>query len=148
MARGGGRGDVVDFQLKVLERNGRLQLDLTAKSAYILGDRELLAQAISNVIDNAEKYSPRQPQIIVKTIDKEKAIEIRMADKGVGIPESLLTKVFEKFFRVKRGDIHNVKGFGLGLAFVKNVIQSHRGRVILFSTPDVGTEVKIILPKA
>lgn len=136
------------FQLKIQERNGLLQLDLKAKSAFILGDRELLAQAINNVIDNAEKYSPNEPHIIVKTIDNEEAIEVRIADKGVGIPEKLSRKVFEKFFRVKRGDIHNVKGFGLGLSFVRHVIQSHRGKVRLFSSGNEGTEVKIILPKA
>lgn len=136
------------FQLKIQERNGILQLDLHAKSSLIMGDRELLAQALNNLIDNAEKYSPNAPHIIVKTVDNEKAIEIHIADRGIGIPENLTKKVFEKFFRVQRGDVHNVKGFGLGLSFVKNVIQGHRGKVRLFSSGDEGTEVRIILPKA
>lgn len=136
------------FHLKIQERNGLLKLDFNAKSAFIIGDRELLAQAINNVIDNAEKYSPIAPHITVKTIDNKGAIEIHVTDRGVGIPEKMVKKVFEKFFRVRRGDVHNVKGFGLGLSFVRNVIQSHRGRVSLFSGGDLGTEVKIILPKA
>ena len=88
------------------------------------------------------------PYIVVETVDNENAIEIRIADKGIGIPKESMTKVFEKFFRVQRGDIHNVKGFGLGLTFVKSVIQAHRGRVRLFSSENAGTQVKIILPKA
>ena len=136
------------FELKIRERNGRLQLDLNAKSAGIVGDRELLVQAINNVIDNAEKYSPAQPHIVVETLDQGEAIEIRIVDKGIGIPEKLTAKVFEKFYRVHRGDVHNVKGFGLGLSFVRSVIQSHRGKVRLFSAEDQGTEVKIVLPKA
>ena len=136
------------FQFKILERNGVLKLHLDASNAFISGDRELLAQAINNVIDNAEKYSLDSPYIVVETVDNENAIEIRIADKGIGIPEQSITKVFEKFFRVQRGDIHNVKGFGLGLTFVKSVIQAHRGRVRLFSSENAGTEVKIILPKA
>ena len=136
------------FQLKIQERNGLLHMHLNAKSAFILGDRELLVQTLNNVIDNAEKYSPAYPQITVKTMDHDEAVEIHIADKGIGIPEHVLGKVFQKFFRVQRGDVHNVKGFGLGLSFVKSVIQAHRGRVRLFSTENQGTEVRIILPKA
>lgn len=136
------------FNLKVREREGRLQLELNARSSFILGDRELLAQAINNVIDNAEKYSPHTPHIIVRTVDNGDAIEIDVRDRGMGIPEKLQKKVFDKFFRASTGDIHNVKGFGLGLNFVKNVIQRHRGEVSLVSQMDEGTEVRIIIPRA
>lgn len=136
------------FQLKVNERNGALQLDLTAKDSYVLGDRELLAQAINNVIDNAEKYSLAQPFIVLKTVDSMRSIEIQIADRGMGIPQSFKSKVFEKFFRVQRGDVHNVKGFGLGLSFVKGVVRAHRGKVRLLSELNQGTEITIILPKA
>src|SRR5690606_5092399 len=107
---------------------------------------DLLSQAISNVIDNAEKYSPAQPQIFVRTVDGENAISIEIRDHGIGIPPKLQALVFEKFFRVRQGDIHTVKGFGLGLNFVRDVIRSHRGKVNLFSAPGEGTEIKIILP--
>ena len=136
------------FELKVRERNGLLRLELNAKSNFILGDRDLLTQAINNVIDNAEKYSPSNPHILVRTEESKKGIEIEIADKGVGIPAKLHKKVFDKFFRAQNGDVHNVKGFGLGLSFVKSVIRLHRGNVKLFSSLNEGTEVKIILPKA
>lgn len=136
------------FNLKIQERNGELKLELTAQSQYILGDREMLAQAINNIIDNAEKYSPNQPSITVSTIDNGKDIEIVVTDKGIGISNDAKTKVFEKFFRVSTGNVHSVKGFGLGLSFVKSVIRKHRGHVKLFSKLNHGTEVRIILPKA
>lgn len=136
------------FNLKVRERQGRLQLELNARSTFILGDRDLLAQAINNVIDNAEKYSPRSPHIVVKTIDSGDAIEIDVRDHGVGIPEKLQKKVFQKFFRAQTGDVHNIKGFGLGLSFVKNVIDSHRGKVSVVSQVNRGTEIRIIIPTA
>lgn len=135
------------FQLKVRERNGTLQLQLDATNSFILGDRDLLSQAINNVIDNAEKYSPNRPHIVVSTSDNDRTIEIDICDSGPGVPEELRSRVFEKFFRGQHGNIHNVKGFGLGLNFVKSVIQSHRGKVRLFSKMDAGTEVRIILPR-
>jgi two-component system, OmpR family, phosphate regulon sensor histidine kinase PhoR len=136
------------FQLKVEERKGKIQLAFGAESTFILGDRELLAQAINNVIDNAEKYSPDKPHIVVETRDHKDGIEIDIVDRGIGIPQNMRHKVFEKFYRVQQGNVHNVKGFGLGLNFVKSVIRSHRGQVSLLSELDKGTEVKIVLPKA
>lgn len=134
------------FQLKVRERDGTLQLRLDAENRIILGDRELLSQAINNVIDNAEKYSPGRPYIVVSTSDNNRAIDIDIRDKGMGVPDDLHSKVFEKFFRAQNGNIHNVKGFGLGLNYVRRVIQSHRGKVSLFSKMNAGTDVKITLP--
>ena len=136
------------FELKVQERNGNMRLALNASGTFILGDRDLLTQAINNVIDNAEKYSPQCPHIVVETRDHEREIEIDIIDRGIGIPFSLKEKVFQKFFRIQSGNVHTVKGFGLGLNLVKKVILSHRGKVRLFSEPSQGTEVKIILPKA
>jgi two-component system, OmpR family, phosphate regulon sensor histidine kinase PhoR len=136
------------FHLKIHERNGNLNLELNAQSRYILGDREMLAQAINNIIDNAEKYSPDRPHITVTTIDNGKDIEIAISDMGVGISKEAKSKVFDKFFRISTGNVHSVKGFGLGLSLVKSVIKKHRGDVRLFSTLNQGTEVRIVLPKA
>ncbi len=135
------------FQLKIQKRNGDLALNFNASSGFILGDRDLLAQAINNVIDNAEKYSLNKPHISVQTRDRESGIEIMITDHGMGISSSMKSKVFDKFFRVPSGNIHTVKGFGLGLSFVKNIIHSHRGRISLFSELNKGTAVSIILPR-
>ncbi|WP_276370994.1 HAMP domain-containing sensor histidine kinase [Chryseolinea sp. H1M3-3] len=135
------------FQLKIQERNGNLTLNFNASKGLILGDRDLLAQAINNVIDNAEKYSLSKPHISVQTRDCEGGIEIMVTDHGIGISKSMKSKVFEKFYRVPSGDVHSVKGFGLGLSFVKSIIRSHRGQISLFSELNKGTEVRIIFPK-
>ena len=136
------------FQLKIRQRNGVLNLELNGQTQFIFGDRELLVQAVNNVIDNAEKYSPDSPQITVKTIDNGRDIEIRVIDNGVGIASDLRPKVFNKFFRVSTGNVHSVKGFGLGLSFVKSVVDKHRGQVQLHGALNMGTEVRILLPKA
>ncbi len=136
------------FQLKIRQRSGDLNLELNAHSQFIFGDRELLVQAINNIIDNAEKYSPTVPRITVKTIDNGRDIEIRVIDNGIGIASDIRPRLFDKFFRVSTGDIHSVKGFGLGLSFVKSVIDKHRGQVQLHGALNVGTEVRILLPKA
>jgi two-component system, OmpR family, phosphate regulon sensor histidine kinase PhoR len=135
------------FQLKIQERNGNLSLNFNASKGMILGDRDLLAQAINNVIDNAEKYSLGKPHISVHTRDCEGGIEIMVTDQGIGISKSMKSKVFEKFYRVPSGDVHGVKGFGLGLSFVKSIIRSHRGQISLFSELNKGTAVRIIFPK-
>ena len=135
------------FHLKIKQRHGEIRLEFNARNPKILGDRELLSQAISNLIDNAEKYSPREPKILVRTRDSANGMEIDVIDAGIGISSTMVKKVFEKFFRVPSGDVHNVKGFGLGLNFVKQVIRSHKGNVDLVSVLDHGTEVKISLPK-
>jgi len=136
------------FQLKLKERKGSIELQFHATKAVISGDRELLAQAFINVIDNAEKYSPRHPNIIVRTEDVAGGIRINIIDNGIGVPGPLQHKVFEKFFRVNQGNTHNVKGFGLGLNFVRTVIRSHKGQIGLQSAHNRGTNVEIILPCA
>jgi two-component system phosphate regulon sensor histidine kinase PhoR len=136
------------FHLKIHERNGSLQLEFGSESAFVYGDRELLSQAINNIIDNAEKYSPEKPQIILRTKETTEGIKISIVDHGIGIPATLKEKVFDKFFRVSTGDKHDVKGFGLGLSFVRQVIRHHRGKINLWSELNRGTEITIILPKA
>ena len=136
------------FQLKVRERNGSIELQFHATKAIVSGDRDLLAQAFINVIDNAEKYSPSKPSIIVRTEDAPGGIRINVIDNGIGVPKPLQNKVFEKFFRVNQGDTHNVKGFGLGLNFVHNVIHSHKGQIGLLNTVHRGTNIEIFLPCA
>jgi len=136
------------FRLKLEAREGNIHLDFNAANAFILGDRELLMQAINNVIDNAEKYSPEHPKIVVRTRDYNQGVGIEIVDEGIGIPETMKIKVFEKFFRIRSGDVYSVKGFGLGLSFVKDVIQTHHGKVTMLSQTERGTAVRIYLPKA
>jgi two-component system, OmpR family, phosphate regulon sensor histidine kinase PhoR len=137
------------FQFKIRERQGSLDLQFKATDSIVIGDRELLTNAINNIIDNAEKYSRGRPHIIVRTRDhQQNRIGIEIVDNGIGIEQGMARKVFQKFFRVPSGDLHNVKGFGLGLNFVQQVVQSHKGEVSLVSELKAGTEVRIFLPRA
>ncbi|MEJ1237008.1 HAMP domain-containing sensor histidine kinase [Chryseolinea sp. T2] len=136
------------FELRMQERNGVISLELNATNHAVAGDPELLAQAIGNVVDNADKYSNRSPRITVRTRDTGNGVAIEIEDNGIGIPQDMRSKVFEKFFRIPSGDVHNVKGFGLGLSFVKDVILSHRGKINLRGELNQGTTVQIFLPVA
>jgi two-component system phosphate regulon sensor histidine kinase PhoR len=134
------------YELRLHERSGLINLELQATNATVSGDPALLAQAISNVVDNADKYSQRAPRITVRTRDTSNGVAIEIEDNGIGVPATLRTKVFDKFFRVPSGNVHNVKGFGLGLSFVKDVVLSHRGKINLFGELNKGTVVQILLP--
>jgi two-component system phosphate regulon sensor histidine kinase PhoR len=136
------------FELRMQERNGLIDLQLNATNPAVAGDPELLAQAIGNVVDNAEKYSNRAPIITVRTRNMNDCVAIEIEDNGIGVPAAMRSKVFEKFFRVPSGNVHNVKGFGLGLSFVKDVVLSHRGKIKLIGDLNKGTTVQIFLPAA
>lgn len=134
------------FELRLVRREGQIELALHADRPSVCGDRELLAQAFRNVVDNAEKYTGTAPRILVTTRDTVDGVVIEITDNGIGVPPAMRSKVFEKFYRVPAGDVHNVKGFGLGLSFVKEVIKSHRGSVSIAGASQGGTTVQIFLP--
>jgi two-component system phosphate regulon sensor histidine kinase PhoR len=97
-------------------------------------------------VENAIKYSVN-PHVIIKTNSESDEYTISVKDNGVGIEKKYIKHLFKRFFRVPTGNVHNVKGFGLGLNFVKKVVDSHHGRIIVNSLPGIGTEFKILLPK-
>ncbi len=144
-------GDVIENAIKCMRiqleaKEGSLKLNLKAERLQMLGDKNHLVNTICNLIDNAIKYAKEKPQIEISTINKENIIIIKISDKGIGINKNYLDKVFDKFFRVPTGDIHNVKGFGLGLAYVKRIIELHNGTIELESEVDQGSTFKISLP--
>lgn len=136
------------FQLRVEQRQGSIILDLRADKALVRGDRVYVLQAISNLIDNAEKYSEDKPQIRIVTKSIDNKIFFRVIDQGSGISGKFHQKIFDKFFRIPNQNSFRVGGFGLGLSFVKDVIKGHGGNIELRSEPNVGTEIEISLPVA
>lgn len=141
------REAVGSFRMAVETRGGVLQLDLQAGQSIVAGDRVHLTNAVYNLVDNAVKYSPDRLEISLKTVNVSThwvALEVR--DRGRGIGRSDQRHIFERFFRVSTGDRHDVKGFGIGLNYVQQVVELHGGRVSVDSTPGVGSTFTVRLP--
>jgi signal transduction histidine kinase len=134
------------FQLRIQERNGNLQILKNAKISTILADSVHITNVISNLVDNALKYSKEIPEIKVEALNRKNGIEIRIKDKGIGIPKEYQKKVFDRFFRVPTGNVHDVKGFGLGLSYVKGIVERHKGSIKIISELNVGTEFRVHIP--
>ncbi len=109
-------------------------------------DEEAVAEALHNLVDNAIKYSGEEKFIRIVTLRDERGIVLRVADRGIGIPEEHRTKIFEKFYRVSHGLVHTAKGSGLGLAIVQHIVQSHHGTITIESTEGKGSTFSIHLP--
>jgi two-component system phosphate regulon sensor histidine kinase PhoR len=114
---------------------------------FIQGDRLHLETAFHNIIDNAIKYSNGSVEIQIDIADNNRDCIIKIRDNGMGIPEQYIKNIFEKFFRVPQGDAQKIKGFGLGLYYVSNIIKKHSGNIIVQSKLQSGTEFIITLPK-
>ena len=114
---------------------------------FIRGDRLHLESAFQNIIDNAIKYSNGDVEIHIDIAENNRDYIIRIMDNGRGIPPEYIKNIFEKFFRVPQGDAQAIKGFGLGLYYVSNIIKSHSGTITVYSKLQSGTEFIITLPK-
>jgi two-component system phosphate regulon sensor histidine kinase PhoR len=138
---------VVDgASLQVKHHGGSINCELVAKDVAIDGDKIHLTNVISSVIDNAVKYSSGAPQIVVSTQDAPGGVQISVSDSGLGMTSDQARQAFQKYYRVPTGNRHDVKGFGLGLSYVKLMVEAHGGTVELESKPDLGTRVELFLP--
>jgi two-component system, OmpR family, phosphate regulon sensor histidine kinase PhoR len=135
-----------NFKLQLQDKNGEFQLLLNAKNDTINGDEVHFSNLISNLIDNAIKYSIDHVQIKVSTHSTQKHLVVRIEDNGIGMNKESVKRVFEKFYRAHTGNLHNVKGFGLGMSYVKTVIDAHKGRIKVDSTVGKGTAFTIEVP--
>lgn len=130
----------------ITEKQVRVDLDLEQENFDVFADRSHIVMVMVNLLENAIKYSVN-PHVIIKTASLNEEFSISVKDNGVGIEKKYTKYIFRKFFRVPTGNVHNVKGFGLGLNFVKKVVDTHHGRIIVNSLPGIGTEFKVLLPK-
>lgn len=136
------------ISIQIENKKGNCILNLNAPNFVILGDKTHFTNALCNLIDNAIKYSKEKPELSISTSNIDQNLVIIISDNGIGIEKEYQKKVFDKFFRIPTGDVHDVKGFGLGLAYVKKIVELHGGTIELESEKDKGTTFTITLPYA
>ena len=141
--------DVADnFVLRLQEKGGDMEIHLNAENDLIEGDEVHINNIVNNLLDNAVKYSKENvsPHISLTTSSTPRKFIIRIEDNGIGMTRETIKRIFEKFYRAHTGNIHNVKGFGLGLSYVKSVVEAHDGTIRPESTLGKGSVFTIELP--
>ncbi len=132
--------------VQVEKRNGQIEYVCNAQHTEILADRLHLVNVLHNLLDNAVKYCNQAPHIRILLENEGKFVRLSITDNGIGISKEHLRRIFDKFYRVPTGNVHNVKGFGLGLYYVRLVCQGHRWKINVQSEPDKGTTVNLLMP--
>lgn len=141
-------GAIEQIEPLITNRLARVNFVPDENEPVIMADRAQLQLVIINLVENAIKYSIDKPHIIIELQDTQNGFyNIVVKDNGIGIEESNIKRLFNKFYRVPTGNVHNVTGFGLGLSFVKKVTDAHEGKIIVNSVVGIGSEFKIQLPK-
>ncbi|MEP2511476.1 MAG: HAMP domain-containing sensor histidine kinase, partial [Reichenbachiella sp.] len=137
---------MANILIQVSNKGGNISKDLQALNQTITADQMHLTNIVYNLLDNANKYSLNEPTIKIMTIDNARGIMIKIIDKGIGMSKEVVNKIFEKFYRIPTGNLHDVKGFGLGLAYVKNMVEAHGGEIYVQSELKKGSEFTVFLP--
>lgn len=132
--------------LQVTKKGGTINCSLKAEKSVVQGDQLHLTNVVYNLLDNANKYSEGAPEIHVYTHTTPEGLAVAVTDKGIGMTKDTIKRIFDKFYRVPTGNIHNVKGFGLGLSYVKNMVEAHNGTVTARSKIGKGSTIEFTLP--
>ena len=133
------------LSLIIENKNGKIITEKNALNSKVIGNETHLINVFVNVLDNAIKYNEKSPEIIVKTKNINNKILIEIIDNGIGMSKAVQSKIFDKFYRKQTGDLHDVKGHGLGLAYVKKIINFHNGNISVDSVINQGTTFTIQL---
>lgn len=137
-----------NFTLQLEEKQGKVELSLAATEDLIMADEVHFSNLINNLIDNAVKYSKQHvpPQIFISTFSDKRKLTITFEDNGIGMSKETIRRIFEKFYRAHTGNLHNVKGFGLGLSYVKTMVEAHGGSIRAESTVGKGSTFTVEIP--
>ncbi len=139
---------VKSFDLIVKQKEGHIALNLKAENYFFNGDKIHISNILYNLIDNAIKYSPIKPEILIATNQSKNGIVINIQDNGLGISKEGQKYIFDKFYREPTGNVHDIKGFGLGLNYVKTIVEAYQGKVKLQSKEKQGSTFSVFLPIA
>ena len=135
---------VENIRLQVEPKNGKAEAHLNAHNPVIRGDLTHVSNVINNLLDNANKYSPENPQISVSTRNVSNGVEVTITDNGIGMTVEQRKHIFDKFYRVHTGNLHDVKGFGLGLSYVKAIMVAHKGQIDVTSKLGKGSSFILV----
>ena len=138
---------VNNFEIRIKNKNGILHAELNADDPFIKGDEVHITNVVFNLLDNAMKYSNGAPEITVSSESKNDFVILSVKDNGIGIAKEHHAQIFDRFYRVPTGNVHDVKGFGLGLSYVKKIVDLHNGKIKVESAVHKGTKFSILLPK-
>ena len=134
------------IMIQVEKKGGRIETKLEATNPVVTTDPAHFTNLVFNLLDNANKYSPDTPVITVSTINSPVGIYLSVEDKGIGMSKSVQSRIFDKFYRLPSGNIHNVKGFGLGLSYVKAILDANNGSIRVSSEPGKGSKFTVFIP--
>lgn len=138
---------VENIQLQLASKNGHVELRLDAINPIIQADDVHFSNVIFNLLDNAIKYSKENLEVIISTYSTRKSLVITVSDNGIGMSRDTISRIFEKFYRAHTGNVHNVKGFGLGLSYVKAIIDAHKGKIKVESAVGKGSKFTLEFPQ-
>ncbi|GAA5224854.1 HAMP domain-containing sensor histidine kinase [Membranihabitans marinus] len=134
------------IELQIMQRGGQAELELNATDYHIIGDENHLSNIMHNLLDNANKYTADKPLIKISTWSDQYGLTVSIKDNGMGMTKEQQRHIFEKFYRAHTGNVHNVKGFGLGLSYVKAIVDAHKGEISVNSMLDKGSEFILFFP--
>ena len=137
---------IIGILLQVEKKGGRIDSKLEATNPVVTTDPIHFTNLVYNILDNANKYSPDTPVITVTTYNTPKGLCMAIEDNGIGMSKAVLSKIFDKFYRLPSGNIHNIKGFGLGLSYVKAILEANNGTIRVFSELGKGSRFEVFLP--
>jgi two-component system phosphate regulon sensor histidine kinase PhoR len=136
-----------DLEIQIDQRKAEVIIEDIPDDIQIFGDKQHLVNVFRNLIENALKYATEQPKILITSKEQNEGILISIQDNGIGIPASQREYIFEKFQRVQQGNLHEQKGFGLGLSYVKRIVELHKGFIQVDSEINKGSRFNVYLPK-
>jgi two-component system phosphate regulon sensor histidine kinase PhoR len=137
---------VQSVELQIEKREGHLEINLNAVNKVITTDPVHFTNVVYNLLDNAVKYSTGEPKIKISTTNAATGLLLSVEDKGIGMNKAIQSKIFERFYRQTSGNVHNVKGFGLGLSYVKAIVDANKGYVNVKSEPGKGSKFEVFVP--